>query len=143
MKRIALVFTTVAITAGCSDHPGPIGVDPVADELTAEVLMPAFAAVPAAALTPVHDVIERLLVGLPAGPAERSLRAALVELARSLEAGHVGAIHASRRAAENALNHVMRQTGVEFEADLAAIALAIESVEAPEAGGPDGRQVID
>jgi hypothetical protein len=128
MKRIALVFAAVATTAGCSDHPDPMGVDADVEELAAEAMAPPFAAVPAAALAPVHDVIERLLVALPNGQAEHSLRAALVELAMSLEAGHAGAVHASRRAAENALDRVVRQTGVELEADLAAIALAIESV---------------
>lgn len=82
-----------------------------------------------AALVPVEDALTRVLPALAGGEATDELGEALVDLAAALDADDSCAIRSSRRAAEQALRYAGKGAPEEYEADLDAVQLALESVE--------------
>lgn len=81
------------------------------------------------ALVPVEDALTRVLPALDGGQAIDDLGEALIDLATALDADDSCAIRSSRRAAEQALQRAGKRAPEEYEADLDAVQLALESVE--------------
>ncbi len=135
MKRRIAVLAAAALFAGCTDRSHPMEADPAALEVLDVAAAESTGAPPLPpALIPVEDALGRVLHGLPDGSAKDELRSALHTLVAALEADDGCAIRTSRREAEHALRDLGRRAPAEFEPDLDATKLALESVEQTGSG---------
>lgn len=132
MQKIVASIAVIAACAACSDRAA------VTEPSTSAQVAPSSASIPepqaAASSSPIpkavviEDALTRVLGQTPAGVNANPLRQALTQLARALESGSTPAIRQAERAVETALKQVRQGAPEDFQPELDATALAIESV---------------